>query len=92
MPAEVSKNEAPVAVFKEAAVMEASNKGELSRLRSMLHTMRTNKEREMESDQAEIDTIKHRMEKRERELFVIRGREQAITAAVRHLEDLGIVT
>lgn len=90
MSAELAKSEKNIAVLKEASVMDASDKSKLSHLRSMLHTLRTTKEREHEEDSAAINSIKARMEKRERELYVIRGREQAIVAAIRHLEDLGI--
>lgn len=92
MSAEFAKSKTDVTVLNANAALDASDKSKLSHLRSQLHTLRTNKEREQEEDMAAVNAIKARMEKRERELYVIRGREQAITAAVRHLEDLGIAT
>lgn len=90
------QNNSGKAVASQAAssvsvdALGATDRNQLSGLQSMLRTLRTNKEREHETLNRELDALENKISKVQNELFIIDAKEKSIRAAIRTLEDLGV--
>lgn len=80
---------ASLVVINDRDVMKLSDKNEFHKMKLQLQALRSEKNQEASLIEAHIRDLANQLTKVKQELHSISVREQAVTSAMRHIEDHG---